>query len=113
MPPVSNVCEMVNDPEIDDEAAKVIRPEAPPAAVQVPPAFPVLSCVSDAVTVSVTVTPPVTNCHVPVQFPATENPPGPVGELPQAKSARASSSAGICRRTSATTVTSWFSSFTC
>jgi hypothetical protein len=81
--PVSVVWVIVSEPEIDSPTVKLRSPAGPLSAVQVPAAFEPL-CVSRAVTASLTVTPPVTNCHVPFQVPSTSMSLGDVFEWHEA-----------------------------
>jgi hypothetical protein len=67
VPPLTRGCEIVIVPVTLDATVNVNWPVAPPSAVQVPVAVSV--CVNVAWTLSVTVTPDVTNCHVPDQSP--------------------------------------------
>ena len=68
--PVTVVWLIVSVAEIDAPTANESSPDGPLAAVHVPLAF-VPVWVSCADTVSVTVAPPVWNCQVPLQEPAT------------------------------------------
>ncbi len=72
-------------PELEGATETLSWPVVPLADAQRPDAVPPL-CVRSAVTVSVTVTPAVTNCHVPLQLPVRDISlgVGADGELPHA-----------------------------